>query len=354
MLRRRDWMDKAVGNFSYESFDSIPIEKVLREWKVYFDSNFWGQPEGARAGEEIRLDREFDWAGYHWVIPAVYACEEGLVMEFCRRVEIEDIRDFMKKWNLSVENDSCAQFNQEQQMLLDLDNPLYLNFHPRLELNGKTMWMTHGSGVCFNPCIPEGLFHESEAEQALENYGLDFSYGWEIYRYAFPWAEETEIKTLSLTMEPQACDVPGPHFKLHAPGDKVSFVHPTNGTEYTLTVQEMEPQTVEQKPIDSNQWDYPTHLTVMRYTISPEQGEDFSIYDCAESDKAVKIAQNTAPFAPEAQNDRVCVVVGETDNAEKGIHTLCSSLHFEPLTDAVEWYVVFHLKKFEAESFLLI
>ena len=89
-------MDKVVGDFSYEGVAAIPIGEDMREWKVYFDNNFWGQPKGARAGTEIRLDREFDWAGYHWVIPAVYACEKGLVMEFCRRVEVEDIRDFMQ------------------------------------------------------------------------------------------------------------------------------------------------------------------------------------------------------------------------------------------------------------------
>ena len=229
-------MDKVVGDFSYEGVDAIPIEEDTREWKVYFDNNFWGHPKGERAGTEIRLDREFDWAGYHWVIPAVYACEKGLVMEFCRRVEVEDIRDFMKKWNLSAENDSCTHISQEQRMQLDLDNPLCLHFNPRLELNGETMQTTHGSGVCFNPCVPEGLLHELEAERALEHYGLNLSYGWAVYRYAFPWANEGEIKMLSLTMEQQACDVPGPHFKLHAPGDSFSFVHPTNGTEYTLTV----------------------------------------------------------------------------------------------------------------------
>ncbi|WP_337528114.1 hypothetical protein [Anaerotignum faecicola] len=105
-------MDKVVGDFSYEGVDAIPIEEDTREWKVYFDNNFWGHPKGERAGTEIRLDREFDWAGYHWVIPAVYACEKGLVMEFCRRVEVEDIRDFMKKWNLSAENDSCTHISQ--------------------------------------------------------------------------------------------------------------------------------------------------------------------------------------------------------------------------------------------------
>ena len=181
-------MDKVVGDFSYEGVAAIPIGEDTREWKVYFDNNFWGQPKGARAGTEIRLDREFDWAGYHWVIPAVYACEKGLVMEFCRRVEVEDIRDFMKKWNLSAENDSCTHISQEQRMQLDLDNPLCLHFNPRLELNGETMQMTHGSGVCFNPCVPEGLLHEPEAERALKHYGLDLSYGWAVYRYAFPWA----------------------------------------------------------------------------------------------------------------------------------------------------------------------
>lgn len=151
--------------------------------------------------------------------------------------------------------------------------------------------MTHGSGVCFNPCVPEGLLHEPEAERALKHYGLDLSYGWAVYRYAFPWANETEIKTLSLTMEQQACDVPGPHFKLHPPEDSFSFVHPTNGTEYTLTVQALEPQTMEQKLPGSEQWLYPMYLTAMCYTISPEQGKDISIYDCAESDKPIKIVQ---------------------------------------------------------------
>ena len=75
-------MDKVVGDFSYEGVDAIPIEEDTREWKVYFDNNFWGHPKGERAGTEIRLDREFDWAGYHWVIPAVYACEKILTIYF--------------------------------------------------------------------------------------------------------------------------------------------------------------------------------------------------------------------------------------------------------------------------------
>ena len=113
---------------------------------------------------------------------------------------------------------------------------------------------------------------------------------------------------------------------------------------------------MEQELPGSEQWLYPMHLTAMCYTVFPEQGKDISIYDCAESDKPIKIAQNTEPFAPEAQNGMVYFgnVVCETDDAEKKLHTIYSSLHFEPVTDDVEWCVIFHLKQFEEESFLLI
>ena len=209
--------------------------------------------------------------------------------------------------------------------------------------------------MCFNPCVPEGLLHEPEAERALKHYGLDLSYGWAVYRYAFPWANETEIKTLSLTMEQQACDVPGPHFKLHALGDSFSFVHPMNGTEYTLTVQALGTERWSRScPVQNNG----CTRCILPPCATPFflNRKDISIYDCAESDKPIKIVQNTEPFAPEAQNGMVYFgnVVCETDDAEKKLHTIYSSLHFEPVTDDVEWCVIFHLKQFEEESFLLI
>ena len=58
-------------------------EAPIPEWKVYFDGNFW-EPSGKdRAGTEIRLDKQFEWAGHHWIIPAAYSCNKGLVLDFC-------------------------------------------------------------------------------------------------------------------------------------------------------------------------------------------------------------------------------------------------------------------------------
>ena len=141
-------------------------------------------------------------------------------------------------------------------MQIDLDNPLCLDFIPRLELNGKTMLTSHGCSVVFNPCLPDGVINEAEAKWALEHYDLDTSYGWMIFRAAFPWTSKRrpEIKALSLTMEQQSCRVPGPHFKAHAPGDSFSFLHPVSGKKYTLTVQELERQTISEKRFGSDRW----------------------------------------------------------------------------------------------------
>ena len=36
---------------------------------------------------------------------SIYNCSQGLVIDFCVQIPIESIRDFISKWNLSIEND---------------------------------------------------------------------------------------------------------------------------------------------------------------------------------------------------------------------------------------------------------
>ena len=197
-------------------------------------------------------------------------------------------------------------------------------------------------------------------------YGLDTSYGWMIFRAAFPWTSKRrpEIKALSLTMEQQSRRVPGPHFKTHAPGDSFSFSHPVSGTKYTLTVQEMEQQTISEKFVGSDRWFYPTHFTAMSYTLSPEPDNDISICDCAEGDKPLEIASCSDRYAPEAQNDIACIgIIGGADgpiaivcggSSKEKLHAACSSLHFEPVEGDIEWRVVFNIKNSNEMSLELI
>ncbi len=351
----------------YYDVDMNPAaEPTAPEWKVYFEGNFWGHSGRDRAGTEIKLNKQFDWAGHHWVIPAVYSCSKGLVVDFCMRAEAEDIRSFIAKWNLTAENDSAENFTQEQQMQMELENPLGLDFSAKIELNGKTLQSSHGCAVGIIPCLPDGVANEKVAQAAATHYGLDDSYGWMIYRESYLWGRKRrpEIKSLSITMEQQPCHVPGPHFRTHAPGDSFSFSHPVSGTEYTLTVQELEQQTISQEQFDSNRWFYPTHFTAMSYTLSPEPDDDISICDCAEGDRPLEITPCADHYAPEAQNDIACVgVIGGAvgpaavvfgKNAQGHLHAVCSALHFEPVAEDIEWRVEFHVVQFSNKTFLLI
>ena len=360
------------GKIRYtEDYYDTDMEPAARpaapKWKVYFDGNFWEHRGKDRAGKEIALGREFDWAGHRWVIPAAYSCGKGLVVDFCMRVEPEEIRAFMEKWSLDPGSEQAESFTREQRMRMELENPFCLHFCPRLESNGKTLRSSHGCSVCFNPRVPEGFTNELEAKWAVDHYGLDDSYGWVVCRNAFPWEtrRRPEMKTLRLTMEQQPVRVPGPHFTTHQPGDTFAFSHPVSGTEYRLTVRELERKTLPAGAFGSDRWFYPTHTVAMTYTLSPEPEEDISVQDCAEGDRPLEIAP-AEPAGPTAASAAVIGVIGVIGGAdgptaivfggkpEGRLHAAYSSPRFEPVEGDVEWRVEFRIRRFEEASFALI
>ncbi len=350
----------------YYDLDMNPAaEPTPPAWKVYFEGNFWGHCGKDRAGQEIPLGREFDWAGRHWAVPAAYSCAKGLVVDFCMRVEPEDIRAFMEKWKLYREEDPIADLTREQQIRMEWENPLLLRFAPVLELNGKTLRMSHGCSVSFNPCVPEGIINELEAKWVVEHYGLDASFGWVISRYAFPWGSRRrpDLKTLALDMERQPDRLPGPHFTVHRAGDTFSFAHPVSGMEYTLTVREMELRTLPERAFGSRDMFYPRHTVAMTYTLSPEPAEDITVADCAESDRPLPVAPPD-PTRPAAASDVAVIgviggaggptAVSVSGKAEGKLHAAFSALHFEPVEGDVEWRVEFQILRSPAGKFRLL
>ena len=332
-------------------------EPIATEWKAYFDSGFWGHHGKDRAGEELPIGKRFEWAGRPWLIPAAYACAKGLIVDFCMRVVAEEIRAFMKKWDLTQENDSYENFTREQQMEMERDNPLCFDFGAELELNGRRLRAVHGYATCYNPCLPEGTVDEWEAKWAVAHYGLDTAYGWVICRSAFPWVSKRrpKIRTLSLTMEQHPVPIPGPHFTVKAPGDSFRFVHPVSRTAYTLTVKELEQQTLPKNSFGSDRWFYPTHFTAMQYTLSPETMARIAVSDCDEGDKPLEIWSDADAVAPPVSGAAVCVIGGADGptalvvgtGAQGKRCTACSALHFEPVEGDIEWRVTFHEKQFE-------
>lgn len=329
-------------------------------WKVYFEGGFWLQRKNAgRPGKEIAVHKHFDWAGRHWVIPAIYPCAKGLVIDFCMRVDPPDIRTFMEKWDLNVENEASKRFTREEEMQLELDNPFCLNFRPTLQLNRKQLFSTHGYGTTYNPCVPEDYVLESEALNVVEHYGLDPAYGWGITRSCFPWAtkRKPKLRALSIAIEQRKASIPGPHFRVSKLGDTFGFTYPEGGETHTLTVQEYEEQTLDASRMVPPDLEYPTQYHVMSYTIVPELPDGLmTIADCADGDRPRQKPRDPNGFEPTAVHDAAVIgIIGGADGptailygrqqGESKLRAACSSLQFEPVK-AVEWRLVFHEKQF--------
>ena len=94
-----------------------------KTWQVYFDLDVprKDQPRRRRPGKEYPIHQAFFWGGAEWRIPAVYACAQGLVADFVRRVPVGRIREFADRHGLRPDEDRY-DFTREERMRLDAQN----------------------------------------------------------------------------------------------------------------------------------------------------------------------------------------------------------------------------------------
>lgn len=358
-----------LGKIRYteEYYDIVSPESAPQPpaWNVYFDGGFWGRCGRERAGSELRIDKQLDWAGHRWYIPALYVCSKGLVIDLCMQVQPEALRRFTDAWALHLHNDAEQPLPWAQRMQLEAENPLCFPVSPELALNGQPMPVSRGCSVSFNPYLPDG--EAPEARQALAHYGLDLSYGWTLCRESFPWpnSRRQKLRALTLTLTPEPKQLPGPAFRVRAPGDQFTFFHPIDKTEYTLTVQTLEQQTVPQPHFGAARWFYPANFLAMHCTLSPETDERIDIRDCAEGDQPLECMPDTDEMSPDSSAAaHIGIIIGGADgpamlitgdNRQPHLHAACSSLYFEPVQPAdVKWRLVFCLPPHSQGSFPLL
>lgn len=354
--------DYAKIRYTEDYEEWAPAEPKQPEWKVTFEGNFWSRGIRERGGLEVPVNREFNWSGKRWLVPAVYSCAKGLVLDCCVRVEPEDIRAFIDKWKLDREDDDLSCFTKEDRMRIEAENPLSLRFRARVKSDGKELKSHHGCGTYYNPCAVEFMPSELDAKWLVEYYGLDPSFGWVIWRDCFPWKgrRPKEITSLSITLTPELTDIPGPRFTVNAPGDTFSFDCPLTGQTHTLTVQDIEHQDLPADRMAFSDMELPRHCLAMSYTLAPELPRDaFQLSDSAESDQP-RPKQTPDNFVPASAasigiiggaNGPTAIILG---GRGQGVpRTVCSSLHFEP-AENVEWSITFREKRFEDISVDLI
>lgn len=343
--------DYSKIKFTEDYDDFVPSEPTLPEWKVYFEGNFWGHSTGQKAGKEISTNVQFTLNNKEWFIPSVYNCSKGLVIDFCVQIPMDTIRDFICKWNLTPEQNG-TDFTNEQQMLIENENPMAINISPEIILNGKIISCSHGCGLSWNPCFPE--LNGIESQGVLKQYELDPANGWVIWRSAFPWqtTRKPKISSLSVVIKHDLISICGSHFVVSAPGECVDFTNPITKTSHMLTVQEYEQQEIPNNIFSDDDYNFLPHCTAMSYTVSPELAhESFSVRDCSAGDRPRK--KQTNPMEPQSTADCFSVgIIGSAyrptaipfgDSKQGKLRAVCSALHFEPV-NMVEWKIIFHEK----------
>lgn len=320
-------------------------------WKVTFDGSFWGG-EG-KPGTEVPIGKHFRWGRESWYIPAAYLCDEGLVVDFCMEAEPEAVNAFIGKWDLL--NESGNQYTEEQRAKMERENPLNADFYGEVTCNGKILHAKHSCAVTWLPasCISDGIRQSDTAKGFLSHYDLDAAKGWAFHRTSYRWenAAERELYALTVRMERQREELPGQRFTTPAVGESVPLTHPLTGETYTLTVYEVERQTLPEYLFSDSGMEYPNHLLAISYTLEPDITEQgFRLQDCSDGD----CPRRRPGQGGNAASATVVGVIGGADGPTAivvGAHTpklhgACSSLHFEAV-EAVEWRAVFSQKLME-------
>ncbi len=340
--------------FSEDDMDVVPSEPTIPEWKVYFSGNFWGHPGRERAGKELPLGKQFVWGEEKWLIPACYICSKGLVVDLCAQIPAAHIQAFMQKWNLN-ENSKQSAFCEEECIQIETENPLHMPIQVQAQLNGHILSTDHGCGLSWNPCLPE--YNTLEAKSVLAHYQLDAAYGWVIWRYAFAWKSKRKphIHNLMLLLQQEPIPRCGIHFQVSETGQKIRFCHPSSGVEHCLRVVDYQQQEMQQQHFGTADMEYPTHYTMLSYTLSPDlPNSAFSIVDCLPSEQPRR--KHSPDLAPQASDCVLCTaIIGGADGptsiflqpqTQEKLHAACSALHFQPVS-RVEWRMVFYERQKE-------
>ncbi len=325
-----------------------PISKpALPPWKVVFGRGFFPRKTREHSGAELQINQTFFWDATEWTIPSVYLCAKGLVIDCFVSTDAERFCAFWDKW--TDDDGRERSYTVEEQLQIALENPLRHAFDASVLCNGKLLRESCAYGESYLPpaCRRDGMHGQRTGEAILAHYGLDENRCWSFRRISFPWVTKRKprLPSLTLTLQQDPLSFPGPTFSVSAPGDTVSFSHPRSGKDHVLTVTEYEAQEMDPVHFGDGDTDYPTHYTVMTFTVTPPLPRHaIFVADSVPGDRPRK--RQPDPYGPQAQNDVALSVIGGADGptalfvASGSSHAAVSSLHFLP-QEQVVWRTTF-------------
>ena len=146
----QDNCDLSGIRYSEEYYETLGIELPAfeeEEWIVTFDGGFWSND--GTPGKEIRVEKRFSWCEEKWYIPAIYLCDEGIVVDYCKEAECAAIKAFIDKWDLL--NEHKNQYSKDQRQQIVQEQPLNANVHVSAIINSQMLREKNGYGLSWVP-----------------------------------------------------------------------------------------------------------------------------------------------------------------------------------------------------------
>lgn len=324
--------------------------------KVYYSGNFRCSGNREEAGTQVILGRSFEYGGYEWLVPAVYCCDQGLVLDICRKIPVENVKAFYRKWAGADEEEITA----EKRDLIEYESPWNLEVSFKLRVNGREIAGDRSCGGGW-----QGFGEEAGSDmtgEAMEAYGLDRNSAWYIHRAYYRWDEKgrEEIKSLSLLFNPEDEEIPcGCHFATSSGcvPFKVPFYHPITGEKYRLSVfscvgEVLTDESLEHEMPGIGKVTFPGNYCVLEYEVEGDKPLDGKIVvkDVSEDDPAQR-EEEEALDGPSA----IGLIFGSDKGDTPGIYSreiTRSSMHFEK-REQTDWYISLKTVRYEPQEFQL-
>lgn len=299
------------------------------DMEVYF-GNFWADVGNGSSCQKILLEKNVNWHGYGWRIPAMYLCEEGVMVDICRIIPMDRVRLFYNRWS-GVNGDSLSE---EQVECLMEESPLEVNATFTLEA-GRTLESGGWSSVVWQNIRPE--LSDPVTEELMREYRCEKENAWQFIRLLSKWKKERarpqEVQLIFRSL-PDRFRVPE-HF---VTGDKLlpqmEFRNPWSGSNHVLKVMECKGERLKDSGQDEA-FKYPSRCRIIRYTVSPPLvGASLLVRDVKEGDRAISLKEGKHSSA-------IAVTFNENDKLHKEWKTACSSVYFRE-QEETEWRMELH------------
>lgn len=323
--------------------------------KVYYHGNFWTRFKWERIGKRIPVQQRFLWDLKSWLIPAVYFCSKGLVIDFCIQIPLEELQSFYKKWG----NADYAALSKEEKQDIEKTNPMAYDFGAYLWLNGTKISYSHGCAVGWNPFSDNS---DECVKTLLHFYRLDTSKAWLIQRKAFPWTKKkaSKIDTLSVELEQALQEECGPSIFVTDEKQSFDFMFAPTGEKHTLKILKYSRQIIDNRLSVMPDNELPTHCVRMEYAIEPELPDGaFTVTDRQASDEPILKDESKG----RKNKDGACAIaiIGGADHiteifssqGKEKVYVSYSSLYFTPPQN-VEWQVIFYKRTIDNEVLRLV